>query len=214
MVCSTRSGARSAIRRNVAQSLRWIDMPLPRVTKPLIGSGGAGRQQRASCVRSASTPTTSTPVDAPCATFAPLARFSKCAGASGSRTGRRRVGQRLLDVAQAELFLADDRKQLVRRLEAELRREVLEIHRRLALALQRLFDERATVRDVLLLIDRVEPRAHLLARARAAQIAELRIEPVARRAALLHRDDLDRLAVRERRVERHHRAVDARPRHR
>jgi hypothetical protein len=35
--------------------------PLPRVTKPLMPSGGAGLQHLASCVISESTPTTSTP---------------------------------------------------------------------------------------------------------------------------------------------------------
>ena len=44
----------------------------------------------------------------------------------------------------------------------------------------------------------------------ADEVAELRIQPVARRRALLHRDHLDPLAVLQRRVQRHHRAVDLR----
>jgi hypothetical protein len=40
--------------------------------------------------------------------------------------------------------------------------------------------------------------------------AKLRIEPVARRTALFYRDDLDRLTVLQRRIERHHGTVDTR----
>ena len=57
---------------------------------------------------------------------------------------------------------------------------------------------------------RIEPGAHLGARSRAGQVAEFGVQPIERRAALLDGDDLDRLAIGQRRVQRHHGAVDAR----
>ena len=51
------------------QLRRWIETPLPRVTKPQIGSGGAGLQHLASIVIRPSVPTTSTPDLAPCSTL-------------------------------------------------------------------------------------------------------------------------------------------------
>lgn len=56
----SRSGERRDRACALAQWARWIDTPLPRVTKPTISSGGTGRQQRAKLVNSESTPTTST----------------------------------------------------------------------------------------------------------------------------------------------------------
>ena len=55
-----------------------------------------------------------------------------------------------------------------------------------------------------------EPLAHLGEGARAREVPALAREPVARRAALLCRHDLDPLCVRELVVERHHLAVDLR----
>ena len=69
-------------------------------------------------------------------------------------------------------------------------------------------DQRAALRDRLLVLLRLEPLAHLRARAVAVDVAQLRVEPVARRPALLRRDDLDPLPVRQLIVERHHLAVD------
>ena len=77
-------------------------------------------------------------------------------------------------------------------------------------ALQLALDDRAALRQRLLELLRLEPLPHLGPRAMAVHVAELGIEPVARRPALLGRDDLDLLAVLQRVVERHHRAVDAR----
>ncbi len=71
-------------------------------------------------------------------------------------------------------------------------------------------DDRAALGERLLVLLRLEPLPDLGAGAMAVRVAELRIEPVARRPALLRRDDLDALAVLQRVVERHHRAVDAR----
>ena len=56
-VSMTRSGCSAARWVKFGQSMRWIETPLPRVTKPWISSGGAGLQQRASCVSRLSTPT-------------------------------------------------------------------------------------------------------------------------------------------------------------
>ena len=41
-----RSGCFSRMRATLLHDWRWMVMPLPRVTKPTIGSGGAGLQQR------------------------------------------------------------------------------------------------------------------------------------------------------------------------
>src|SRR6266542_3732958 len=56
-----RSGKRSTRRARLGQSRRCTDTPRPLVTKPEIRSGGAGLQQRASCVSRRSTPTTRIP---------------------------------------------------------------------------------------------------------------------------------------------------------
>ena len=45
----------------MTQSARWTETPLPRVTKPMIGSPGTGVQQRASLTHTSSTPLTTTP---------------------------------------------------------------------------------------------------------------------------------------------------------
>ena len=45
----------------LAQSLRWMETPLPRVTKPIISSGGTGVQHLASLIITSSTPSTTTP---------------------------------------------------------------------------------------------------------------------------------------------------------
>jgi hypothetical protein len=44
--------------RKFTHSTRWIEMPLPRVTKPVMASGGIGLQHLPICVSSLSTPTT------------------------------------------------------------------------------------------------------------------------------------------------------------
>ena len=43
------------------QSVRCTETPLPRVTKPMIGSPGTGVQQRASLTHTSAVPTTTTP---------------------------------------------------------------------------------------------------------------------------------------------------------
>ena len=60
-------------------------MPLPRVTKPVISSGGAGLQHLASCVIKSSKPTTSTPPLPTAPLFAcALTQFASAAGLVGS----------------------------------------------------------------------------------------------------------------------------------
>src|SRR5690606_32820325 len=85
-----------------------------------------------------------------------------------------------------------------------------------ALALQHLLHALAAERDVPLGVARVEPLSHLGPRPVARDEAELRVEPVARRAVvvrptLLRGDDLDRLAVLQPRRERDHDAIDPCP---
>ena len=85
---SAAPAARARMRARLRSDARWIVTPLPRVTKPTIGSGGAGLQQRARPVISRSTPTTRMPPPAPAA--------GSCASATsgfGSRCGaaRRRL---------------------------------------------------------------------------------------------------------------------------
>ncbi len=62
-----RSGCFSFMRATLLQLWRWMEMPLPRVTKPTIGSGGAGLQHRASPVIRRSTPTMRMPLPEPAA---------------------------------------------------------------------------------------------------------------------------------------------------
>ena len=50
----------------LVQSARCTDTPLPRVTKPMIGSPGTGVQQRASLTQTSAVPSTTTP-GSPCA---------------------------------------------------------------------------------------------------------------------------------------------------
>ena len=79
-----RSGAPARARacaRRCCSVWRWIVTPLPRVTKPTIGSGGAGLQQRARSVISRSTPTTRMPLPEPAAL---LCRASTPAAGSAS----------------------------------------------------------------------------------------------------------------------------------
>ena len=57
---------------------------------------------------------------------------------------------------------------------------------------------------------RVEPGAHFGAGARAGDVVQLGVEPVARGAAFLGGGDFHRLAVFQRGVERHHHAIHAR----
>jgi hypothetical protein len=90
--------------------------PLPRVTKPPMASGGAGRQQRASVVSSDSTPTTSTPPLSPPGRARGL-RSAMISSAVGAGLGGR---SRFSICAQRELVLAHHLEQRLGLLEAQL----------------------------------------------------------------------------------------------
>src|SRR5262245_38818951 len=114
-----------------------------------------------------------------------------------------------LKLPQVDLFLGDGGKQLVRLPETEPGRERFQVGGRL-LPAQLLLDDRTAGSQRLHRILRVEPLADLGASALALREAAFGVEPVPRRPAALRRDDLDALAVGERRVERDDLAVDAR----
>src|SRR3546814_15127501 len=76
----------------------------------------------------------------------------------------------------------------------QLLRQLLQIDGGLAQALQLFLDHGLALRDSLLQLDGIEPGAHLGARTRTGQDAQLRIEPVARRSAALAGSALQRLA--------------------
>ena len=138
------------MRATLVQLWRWIVTPLPRVTKPTIGSGGAGLQQRASTVISRSTPTTRMPLPAP------AALLCRARPGSGSAAGDRgRLHDRLdrgLDLPRVDLVAADGGEELVRALEAGLRGDRVEIDRRRAGARELALDDRAAVRERLLVL--------------------------------------------------------------
>ncbi len=68
--------------------------------------------------------------------------------------------QRLLDQTQTEAVTADGEQQLIEFVEAELVRQIFQIDRRPAFALQRLFQRCATPRERFSLLDRIEPRTY------------------------------------------------------
>ena len=83
----SRSGSRARMRARFGHDARWIVMPLPRVTKPAIGSGGAGLQQRASPVISRSTPTIRMPLPEPLALLARVTIAASPLLAAGAGAG-------------------------------------------------------------------------------------------------------------------------------
>ena len=126
--------------------------------------------------------------------------------------GRRRLGraQQVLDVAQRVLVLADTSNSASASSKPSL---PASSSRLVAVRPSRCSSFSTSSRPlatVCCVLQRVEPGAHLGAGARALQEVQLGVEPVHRRAALAHGDDLHRLAVLQRRLQRHHRAVDAR----
>jgi hypothetical protein len=192
--------------RKLLQSRRCTLTPLPARDKARNASGGAGLQQRASWVISESSPTTSTP---------PLGRGSPCAGlaaapsssASGSGSGGRSSG---LDVAQRQLVLAHGLEQRVGVLKPSCRPGDPATARCLpsrCSSFSTISRPRAMVSCACWALNQART---LALGAVAGQVAQLGIEPVARRPALLGGGDLHRLAVLQRRVQRHHGAVHAR----
>ena len=169
------------MRPTFAQDARWIVMPLPRVTKPTIGSGGAGLQQRASPVSSRSTPTTRMPC--PRAGCAAAARDDFGLGGAGcAAAGCATRVDRRLHLLAVDLVARERGEQILGLRETRLGRERLELERRLAQARELALDHAAALRDRLVVLLRLEPLAHLGARAVALHVAEVGIQPVARRA--------------------------------
>ncbi len=139
-----------------------------------------------------------------------LARDDRFCRGVRHRLGLADGADRGLQRAQVDLGARHGGKEFVDPGVARLGGHRLELERGHAGARELALDDGAAVGDRLLDLLRLEPLPHLGPRAVAVHVAELGIEPVARRAALLHRDDLDPLPAREHVVERHHRAVDAR----
>ena len=117
--------------------------------------------------------------------------------------------QQDFDIAQRKLVFADHLKQVIGRMKAQLRGQIVQLEGGFALALQQFFDRLAAFGDGLVQRQRVEVGPHLGASAVAHQKAQLQIEPVARGAAFFGSSDFYRLPVFERRVQRHQRAVHA-----
>jgi len=90
--------------------------PLPRVTKPLMASGGAGLQHLDNWVSNESTPTTSTP---DCDLGGTTRDFLSKHKIIGVHHGFWRP-QEDLDVAQGKLILAHRFKQGLRRFESQI----------------------------------------------------------------------------------------------
>ena len=207
----TRSGLRAGhLRGSCCSRCGECATPLPRVTKPPIASGGAGRQQRARLVISESTPTTSTPPLGAGDVRRDLRSAIVSSAAGGGSAGRSRVS--MLRSENSSLPTTSNSASALRKPSCAARSSSL-----MAVLPSRCSSFSTASRPratVWLLRQRVEPGAHLGLGRAACQIAQLGIEPVERRPAFLGGGDLDRLAVLQRRVQRHHRAVDRAPRQR
>ena len=160
----TRSGALARISAKFLQVARWIDTPLPRVTKPTmrvrrrrLAALGQHRHQAFGA-------------DHQHARLGALLHARRAALVDDDRVVRPARASPVscsacFHMAQAEFVLADRDEQLVDLGEAQLVRQRFQVDRGLAFALQRFFDQRAAVRQRLLQVDRMEPGAHLGARA-------------------------------------------------
>ncbi len=108
--------------------------------------------------------------------------------------GRRRgLLEGRVDLAQAEFFLGGRHVEVVGAGEAQGLGQLLEVDGRLAQPLQFLLDQRRTQVMRCCSSTALNQRAHLAARARAGQVAQLRVEPVARGPAGLGGGDFHRL---------------------
>ena len=125
-----------------------------------------------------------------------------------------RFAQRPLQLPQVDLVARHRRKQFLSLRKTEFVRELLQVRLQRALAPLLLFHGGTSLRDGLRVRLRVEPLAHLAARAVALQETERRVEPVAGGTnpwpARLRGDNLHALAALQGRVERHHLAVHLR----
>src|SRR5262249_58730807 len=98
---------------------------------------------------------------------------------AGARTALRLAAQRALQLPGADFLAPDRRKQIVRLVESEALGEILEACCAHALAPDLALDGRAARCDHSGQLAAVEPLAHLVARPRAPDVAERRVEPVA-----------------------------------
>src|SRR6266702_1793164 len=123
---------------------------------------------------------------------------------SGKRsTSRARLGQsRRAQLPRADFLAPHCREELVGLAEPETLRQLFEAHGALSPALQLALHGGAPRSDDARDFAAVEPLADLVSRARAFDVAERRVEPVAARAAGLGRDDLDAFSVLEPVIER------------
>ena len=138
----TRSGARAAISRKLLQSVRWTATPLPLRDE----AADRIRRRRPAAARQAGQQRIDAD-DEHAAARALAGRERFAARSARRRGGGSRRAQQRLDVAQREFVLADDLEQRLGVLEAELRRQVVELERGPALALQQLLDRLAAARD-------------------------------------------------------------------
>src|SRR5690606_10240558 len=110
--------------------------------------------------------------------------------------GRRclgRAAQRVVHGTRADLAAAGSDEHHVGIAKTEALGQILDIDLGLTLALQLLDHEAAPAREHFGFLELAEVLANLAARAVRRGVALLRVEPVARGAALLGRDDLHRL---------------------
>jgi len=164
------------------------ETPRPLVTNPEMRSGGAGLQQRASCVSRRSTPTTRTPLlDCPAG--------ARCGGISCECGALGTSAQRGLQLPRPDFLAPDRREKLLGLVETESLRQVLEARGAFAFALQFALNGSTTCGHHARDFAAVEPLAHLVARARALYIAERGIEPVAARASDFGGNDLDSFRI-------------------
>ena len=118
------------------------------------------------------------------------------------------AAHRRLQLAQADVTPRRAQVEVVALGERQARRKLVDAQAGLAHALQFAGDDGAPFGERFLQRAGRKPLPHLGPRTVRKQVAERRVEPVARRPALLGDEDFDPLPGLKRRVERNHRAVD------
>jgi hypothetical protein len=136
-------------------------------------------------------------------------------GLEGTRLRRLTLVQapmhRAGDLRERELAFAEAEVERVEGGQPEFGEDLGQGRRAHAEAVELALEHLASLLAVLAFVELAEEAPHLGAVARPRRGSRARHQPVAARVRLLRRDDLDRVAVRELVVERHHAAVDARP---
>src|SRR6266496_857106 len=120
------------------------------------------------------------------------------------RRGRpfRPAAQRGLQLPRADFLAPDRREKLIGLAEAQALCQLIQARGALSFALQLALDRGAAGGDDARDSAAVEPLAHLVARARAPDVAERGIEPVTARASGFGGNDLDRFRILQRIIER------------